>query len=170
MFLAYSVAAAFITWRHALDRSLLILSAIPIAQFANVSRIIAKGVIHETMGERASAVIYHGLTGWLMLVLALAVLYGECRLLKLVFVGPTYSTTNAPSPAVDVVVEVEKRQSGDSRSSLIAIGLAVPVIILSGIAYGHLTDRGRMSPALSPAFPRSNNFRRLSMIGKAERE
>jgi exosortase len=154
MFLACSVAAAFMTWRPALDRALLILSAIPIALFANASRIMATGLLHETFGERMSAVVYHDLAGWLMLLLALAILYGECQLIKVIFVETTDPETASVSPAEDAIVAAEQLPPIETRSLLIPLCLAILLVISSGISYGRWTDRWRVSPTLTLAVSR----------------
>jgi exosortase len=154
MFLACSVAAAFLTWRPLLDRVLLIASAIPIALFANACRIITTGLIHETLGARYSAVVYHDLAGWLMLFLALAILYGECQFLKLIFVEAPDSTASATRDRESVKTEPAQLQAFEWRSALTAIGLGIPLVVVSGIAHGRWTDRWEMSPALADSVAR----------------
>jgi exosortase len=154
MFLACSVAAAFITWRPALDRAILIVSAIPIALFTNVSRIIATGVLHETLSERASGVVYHDLAGWIMLGITLLILFGECRFLKLVFVETSDSPAKLESPEYEPAIGTERTVPRDSRFALIAIAWAIPLVVLFGIAVGRWTDRWQVAPKLSLAVSR----------------
>jgi exosortase len=88
-FFALATAVAMIVDAPLHDRLILIGSAIPIAVLANVIRITATGVAYWLAG-RDSAVakmIYHDLAGWLMMPLALAMLYVELKFLTNLFLG-----------------------------------------------------------------------------------
>lgn len=81
-FFALAAALAMIiqgTWR---ERLLLMVSAIPIAIAANVIRITATGVAYHLAGKESTIapLIYHDLAGWLMMPLALAMLWLELKL------------------------------------------------------------------------------------------
>lgn len=82
MFFAYGVAAALIVQRPLLDRILIVLSAAPIAVAANVLRISATGLLYVTAGEEWAQKVYHDLAGWLMMPLALGILWLELWLLS----------------------------------------------------------------------------------------
>jgi exosortase/archaeosortase family protein len=97
MFLAYSTAAALVVRRPLLDRALVVLSAAPIALAANVTRIVATGVLEVTAGKGIAGVVYHDLAGWLMMPLALVTLWVEFRLLSLLLIEP------GGAPALDPV-------------------------------------------------------------------
>lgn len=86
MFLAYAAAAALIIDRPPLDRTLIVLGAVPIAIFANISRITVTGLLHVTAGGPIADKVYHDLAGWLMMPLALATLWLELQILSLLFV------------------------------------------------------------------------------------
>jgi exosortase len=81
-FFAYAVATALVIRRPAVDKALIILSAVPIALAANITRIVVTGVLHETAGGRVADAVYHDLAGWLMMPLALGVLWAELSLLS----------------------------------------------------------------------------------------
>jgi exosortase len=81
MFLAYSTAASLVIRRPAFDRILVILSAVPIAIAANVTRIVVTGALQVTVGKELAGIVYHDLAGWLMMPLALATLWAELWLL-----------------------------------------------------------------------------------------
>lgn len=87
-FFALATALAMIVNAPWHDRLALIASAIPIAVVANVIRITATGIAYD-LGGRDSPVaqlIYHDLAGWLMMPLALAMLWLELKLLANLFV------------------------------------------------------------------------------------
>lgn len=94
-FFAFAVGMALVVeGRSYLDRALIVLSAIPIALLANVTRITATGVLYVTAGSEWAEHVYHNLAGWLMMPLALAVLGLELVLLSHLFINE-----DAPKPA-----------------------------------------------------------------------
>lgn len=86
MFLAYASAAAIVIDRPPLDRILIIIGAIPIAIFANISRITLTGLLHVTAGGPTADKVYHDFAGWLMMPLALATLWLELQVLSRLFI------------------------------------------------------------------------------------
>ena len=86
MFLACSFGAVLMIRRPMLDSSLLVASAIPIGLGANVARIVATGLLHQTLGARIADAVYHDLAGWVMMLLALSILWIECKLLPHLFI------------------------------------------------------------------------------------
>ena len=82
-FFALATAMAMIVNASLPNRLVLIASAIPIAIFANVIRITATGVAYHLggQGQRAGQMIYHDLAGWLMMPLALGMLWLELKFL-----------------------------------------------------------------------------------------
>ena len=76
-FFAITTALALVMRRPLADRILIVLSAVPIALLANVGRITLTGVLHETVGKRVADAVYHDLAGWLMMPLALVLLWAE---------------------------------------------------------------------------------------------
>src|SRR5207245_1137782 len=87
-FVALAVAFALVIRRPALDKGLLIASAIPIALFANVTRITVTAILHELVGGRAARVFFHDLAGWFMMLLALALLWLGLHILSRLLVEP----------------------------------------------------------------------------------
>ena len=82
-FFALSTATALIVQGPTLDRTVLVLSAIPIAVLANVARIAGTGLAYYAWGRDSEAAyaIMHDLAGWLMMPLALLLLWLELRYL-----------------------------------------------------------------------------------------
>jgi exosortase len=81
IFFALSTAVALLIRRPLWERILLVLSAIPIALFANVARITVTGVLHETVGSELANAVFHDLAGWLMMPLGLLLLALELKIL-----------------------------------------------------------------------------------------
>jgi exosortase len=101
MFFAYSTAAATVIRRPLLDRTLIILSAIPIALAANVARIVMTGFLQATVGGKVANMVYHDLAGWLMMPLALATLWAELWLLSHLFLEPAAAPSPHPTLQID---------------------------------------------------------------------
>jgi exosortase len=86
-FFALSTAAALIVQRPPLDRVVLIVSAIPIALVANILRVTATAVAHNSLGSEAANAVMHDLAGWLMMPLAVGLLWLELRYLDRLLVA-----------------------------------------------------------------------------------
>ena len=56
--------------------------AIPVALIANIARITLTGILHETVGGPVADHFYHDLAGWVMIVFALLLDWGEIWLLS----------------------------------------------------------------------------------------
>jgi exosortase len=79
---ALSTAAAMLAARPRLDRVVLVMSSIPVAVLANVARIVATGILHDSFGSFVANRFYHDLAGWLMIPFALFLYWCELRLLS----------------------------------------------------------------------------------------
>jgi exosortase len=96
IFFALSSAVAIMVHRRLSDKLVIALSAIPIAVIANVARITATGVVHCQWGEDAGNAL-HDWAGWLMMPLALALLWLELRFLERLLLEPP---PRSPLPVV----------------------------------------------------------------------
>ena len=89
LFFAACVGAAFLLrQRDLLTRILIILSAIPIAVIANVSRITITAIIYETIGQELGDKVFHHLVGWFMMPLAILLVWIETAILAKLFEAP----------------------------------------------------------------------------------
>jgi exosortase/archaeosortase family protein len=98
-FFALATALAMIVHAPLRDRLILVGSAIPIAVCANVIRITATGVAYHLAGKDSelAKLIYHDLAGWLMMPLALAMLWLELKFLaNLLIEEPATAKTPLP--------------------------------------------------------------------------
>jgi exosortase len=87
-FFAMTTATVLVVRRSLLETLLIVLSAVPIAIIANVVRITLTGILHAKVGSEAADVVFHDLAGWLMMPLALGLLWAEMRLLALLLLEP----------------------------------------------------------------------------------
>jgi exosortase len=85
-FVALAVACATVIKRPARDRVVLVLSAVPIALFANVVRITVTGILYETADPGLARAFFHDFAGWFMMVLALGLVWIELQILARLFV------------------------------------------------------------------------------------
>jgi exosortase len=98
-FFALATALAMIVDAPWHDRLVLVGSAIPIAVLANVIRISATGIAYHVAGRDSAMakMIYHDLAGWLMMPLALALLWLEMKFLANLFLDESLDS-EAPLP------------------------------------------------------------------------
>jgi exosortase len=77
-----AVALAFITQTSPLKRSILIVSAIPVAIITNMFRVITTGVLASNFGAAAAEGFFHEFAGMAVFLLAMALLFAESTFLK----------------------------------------------------------------------------------------
>jgi exosortase len=82
VFFTLSTAVAILVRRPLWERLVIVASALPIALLANVARIAATGALHELASPQLADLVFHDLAGWLMMPLALVLLWIELRLLS----------------------------------------------------------------------------------------
>lgn len=80
-FFALATALAMVISVPLLDRLIIVVSAIPIAVFANVVRVTCTAIAHHWVGGDFANVLMHDLAGWLMMPLALGLMWLELRFL-----------------------------------------------------------------------------------------
>jgi exosortase len=88
VFFALSTAMAVLIDRPWIDRFILLASAIPIALITNVLRVTSTGILYETVGGETAHAFFHDVAGWLMMPLALGLLWVECKVLTHLFILP----------------------------------------------------------------------------------
>ena len=110
-FFAVSTVAALIVSKPFWERVLIVLSAIPIAIFCNVARVVGAAIVLENVGNVQTQELLRNLSDWLMLPLAVAVLLVELWILSRLLIAP---------PDRDVVPVGSRRASAaDGRYSKI---------------------------------------------------
>jgi exosortase len=85
-FLALSVGMIFIVKRPWFDRVLIVVASIPVAVVSNVIRISLTGVLYNVGGRELGDRVFHDFAGWLMMPIALLILWLGLKLLDWVFV------------------------------------------------------------------------------------
>ena len=114
-FFALATAVALVIRRPWLDKGVVLLSAAPIAVAANVTRIAATALAQEWFGREIAHHVFHDLAGWLMMPVALALLWLELRLTAFLLVVPAAPAPLAVLPAPVAPPAVDKR-SGPARA------------------------------------------------------
>jgi exosortase len=97
VFFALSTAMAIVVRRPWYDKLVLVASAIPIALAANIIRITVTGVLHKTAGSEIADLVFHDLAGWLMMPLALSMLWVEMKILAWVIQDVARPAPAAPT-------------------------------------------------------------------------
>jgi len=85
-FVALSVGMAMVITRPWLDRAIVVVAAIPIAILANVIRISLTGILYNAGGKELGDAVFHDFAGWMMMPIALLVLWLGLKLLDWVLV------------------------------------------------------------------------------------
>ncbi|HJT77772.1 MAG TPA: exosortase/archaeosortase family protein [Gemmataceae bacterium] len=91
MLLTFFALSAFVTLlvrRPLATQAVIFLSAAPIGVLMNVARITATAALARLVSSAAANVLFHDLAGWVMMPLALGLLWLEVRLLDRLFVAP----------------------------------------------------------------------------------
>ncbi len=85
-FVTLIAATVILVQRPALERAILLLSAIPIALVSNILRISATALCYHRLGQATGDKVAHDLAGWMMMPLALFLVWLELRVLSWIFV------------------------------------------------------------------------------------
>jgi exosortase len=154
MFLACSFGAVLMIRRPMLDSSLLVASAIPIGLGANIARIVATGLLHQTMGERIADAVYHDVAGWVMMLLALFILWIECKLLPHLFIDTATQTQDQPPEITSVKRSTRQGLEFITRVSITASIAGLLIVAATGLVTGLWTNRWANTSELDAAAAR----------------
>lgn len=104
VFVAISAATMILSQRTRWEKVLILVSSVPIAMACNITRIIATAAAYHGMGSETADLIFHDLSGWLMMPAAMVLLYLELRLLDWLLVevkNPlAHVTASQQAPAI----------------------------------------------------------------------
>lgn len=90
-FTALATAAALVVKeRPLLDRLILVVSSIPVALLANILRITATAILHDTVGGHLADTFYHDLAGWVMIPVALGLYWLEIWVLARLIIETSF--------------------------------------------------------------------------------
>jgi len=78
----------FLLQRPLWERLVVLLSAVPIALAVNVIRIAATGLCHEYLGQEVADHVFHMLAGWMMMPMAVGLLWLEISILSRLTIEP----------------------------------------------------------------------------------
>jgi exosortase len=87
LFVAMAAAVALVVRRSLIEKVVIVASAIPIALAANIVRITVTGSLAATIGNKWAEWVFHDLAGWLMMPLALGLLWFELQCLSRLFIN-----------------------------------------------------------------------------------
>jgi exosortase len=92
VFFAISAAAVIISDRTRWEKLLILFSAVPIALISNIVRIVATAAAFQFASRETADLIFHDVSGWLMMPFAILLLYLELKLLDWVYVESSEAT------------------------------------------------------------------------------
>ncbi|QDT63306.1 exosortase/archaeosortase family protein [Calycomorphotria hydatis] len=82
IFFALSTAFAMIAVKRWWERLIIVASAVPISLISNILRITVTGALHYLVNKEWADAVFHDLAGWLMMPLALLLLWVELKILS----------------------------------------------------------------------------------------
>lgn len=101
-FCSLSAAMAVIIRRPLVDKVIVLVSAVPIALLANIARIVAYVVLYRAAGPFWAEDFFHRRAGWLMMPLALGLLWLELKIVSALLV----ETEPDELPPIDLLAGV----------------------------------------------------------------
>ncbi len=96
IFMALAVATTLVTKRPWWEQAIIILSAVPIALISNITRITITGILHVLVGSELADAVFHDFAGWIMMPIAIALLYLELYVLSLLFIEESETVDGMP--------------------------------------------------------------------------
>jgi exosortase len=154
MVLGCAVGSALMVRRPLIDKIILVLSAIPIALFANATRITMTGVFHELLGKGAADHVDHDLAGWLTMPLALVLLYLEYHLLKRIFIEAPEASPASAGPVAEIELSAKPWAVQGRMPKFMLAVTAILILLSSGIVHGLWTNRWNISRDIELAVSR----------------
>jgi exosortase len=88
VFFALSSAVALVIRRPLWEKAVIVMSAVPIALIVNVGRITVTGFLHEKVSSGVANAVFHDFAGWLMMPVALGLLWLELVYLRHLMLAP----------------------------------------------------------------------------------
>ncbi len=85
---ALTFGLAFILQRPLWERLVILISAVPIALITNIVRITVTGLCYEFFGQEVAERVFHDLAGWLMMPMAVGLLWLEIIILQRLTIDP----------------------------------------------------------------------------------
>lgn len=113
VFFALATGMALLVKRPVIDKVILVASAIPIALISNVIRVTVTGLLYVTVeNNEVAEVFFHDVAGWLMMPLALGMLWIELKILDKLLIDTEASSahTQRRSPRTEASPMVRSRR------------------------------------------------------------
>ncbi|WP_406695892.1 exosortase/archaeosortase family protein [Singulisphaera sp. Ch08] len=92
-FFAMASGMVMVIRRPWIDKVVIVASAVPIALIVNTVRITVTGVVHESVGSDMANLIFHDLAGWLMMPMAIGLLWLELKMMSWLLIEPPPAST-----------------------------------------------------------------------------
>ncbi len=114
MLIAFVIAAAFIAYlvqRPRWQKAVLLVSSIPVAVICNVIRIFVTALLMLYVGSEVGQKFFHDIGGFVMIAVAVSLLFGEIRLLDRLIVS------ESPDPARPLIVSARPAAKGCPKAA-----------------------------------------------------
>jgi exosortase len=114
MLIAFVIAAALIAYlvkRPRWQKAVLLVSSIPVAVICNVIRIFITALLMLYIGSEAGQKFFHDIGGFVMITVAVSLLFGEIRLMDRLIVSES-----SPEPQ-QVIVSARPTAQGPAKSA-----------------------------------------------------
>lgn len=116
IFFALSTAVVLVIRRPLWEKLVLAVSAVPIALLTNMVRITATGILHKTAGRAVADAVFHDLAGWLMMPMALGLMWLELQVLNRLFLEPSAAGQVDPRLPMPAAPAAPRRQKWVKQS------------------------------------------------------
>ncbi|MDQ6785839.1 MAG: EpsI family protein [Acidobacteriota bacterium] len=127
---------------------ILMLSAIPIAILTNAARVTATGVLTYYYGKQAIESVWHTLSGWLVYLVALALLFAVNLIIR------KFQRGDAETQSKDESRQQESSQTKDQTSKTQNLkpifNLLLAVLLIGGVSINWLQQRGEAEVVRKP--------------------
>lgn len=137
--------------------SILMLAAVPIAILTNAARVTATGVLTYYYGKQATTSAVHSASGWLVYLVALALLFAVNVIVKKFQSGKARSAVGEQQSIQDLKFEIQDSEIEDrnqiaNRKSQIANPLAalLAVLLIGGVFINWFEQRGEAETNRKP--------------------
>jgi exosortase len=99
VFFALSTAVVLVIQRHWIDRTIILLSAIPVALISNIIRVTITGILYNVGAGEMANYFFHEVAGWIMMPLALGMMWVELKVLQNLFIDVPVTARPTAVPA-----------------------------------------------------------------------
>ncbi|MFZ5994985.1 MAG: VPLPA-CTERM-specific exosortase XrtD [Thermodesulfobacteriota bacterium] len=133
---------------HFWKRAVLLISAVPLAVFANSMRITLTGILYKVWGPKIAEGFFHGFSGWLIFVFCIPVLLFEMKILERL--PPVTSATSDLKEAKNSSLKAQSNEVVVQRSWLNARFIVIVILLAMTLAVSQGVEFRERIPITRP--------------------